>query len=255
MALFTDGSISSLEDLTAHDTSLLDIASVEGIDVTAKAALAQAELGIELSGLLLDRRCWDPVAQASRMPDLSHVVVTAPLKLWHVYRTLTAVYRDAYNNQLNDRYKGRRDEYAELGSRTNEQLRQIGVGLVTDPVPQAAQPALASATGSLTEGTYFATLGWLNSAGEEGASAVPVTITVAEATGFTVTPPAAPPKATGWNVYVGAAADSLTQQNLDRLAVGQSWVQSAALSTQGRKAGNGQAPNALLPFPRILWRG
>ena len=38
--------------------------------------------------------------------DLSHVVVTPPVRLWHTYRTLENVYREAYNSQLNDRYAG-----------------------------------------------------------------------------------------------------------------------------------------------------
>ena len=41
MALFTDGPISSIEDLRGHDTQIVEIANVEGIDVTKKLALAQ----------------------------------------------------------------------------------------------------------------------------------------------------------------------------------------------------------------------
>ena len=36
MALFTDGPISCIEDLTAQDSQLLNVASVEGIDMTQK---------------------------------------------------------------------------------------------------------------------------------------------------------------------------------------------------------------------------
>ena len=52
MALFTDGAFTSIEDLRGHDTQLLNVATVEGIDVTRKLALAQEELGIEVEGLL-----------------------------------------------------------------------------------------------------------------------------------------------------------------------------------------------------------
>src|ERR1039458_7428306 len=52
MALFTDGAVGSIEDLRGHDTQLLNVAPVEGIDVTRKLALAQEELGIEVAGLL-----------------------------------------------------------------------------------------------------------------------------------------------------------------------------------------------------------
>ena len=42
----------SIEDLRGHDTQLLNVATVEGIDVTRKLALAQEELGVEVTGLL-----------------------------------------------------------------------------------------------------------------------------------------------------------------------------------------------------------
>ena len=110
MALFTDGAISSIEDLTGHDTQLLNVANVEGIDVTRKLALAQEELGVEVAGLL-GRRCYRATGAP---PAIEQVVVTPPLKLWHVFRTLEMVYRDAYHSQLNDRYAGKRDEYREM---------------------------------------------------------------------------------------------------------------------------------------------
>ncbi len=43
--------------------------------------------------------------------DPGRVVVTPPLKLWHMFLSLEMVYRDAYNSQLNDRYAGKRDEF------------------------------------------------------------------------------------------------------------------------------------------------
>jgi len=55
MALFTDSPVSSIEDLSAQDSQLLDVASAENIDVTRKLALAQEEVGLELSALLTRR--------------------------------------------------------------------------------------------------------------------------------------------------------------------------------------------------------
>src|SRR5947209_6037992 len=52
MALYTDGPISSIEELTARDSQLLSVASTEGIDLAQKMALAQDELGLELCGML-----------------------------------------------------------------------------------------------------------------------------------------------------------------------------------------------------------
>ena len=107
MALFTDGEVSSIEDLRGYDTQLLDVANVEGIDVTRKLQLAQEEIATEVTTLLGRLRLpgW-----LNAPPDPGRVVVTPPLRLWHSYLALEMVYRDAYHSQLNDRYAAKRDE-------------------------------------------------------------------------------------------------------------------------------------------------
>ena len=40
-----------------------------------------------------------------RQIGVSDVVVSPQMKRWHALHTLAVVYRDAYNNQLNDRYE------------------------------------------------------------------------------------------------------------------------------------------------------
>src|SRR5690242_13287436 len=119
MALFTDGPPASMEDLSAHDSQLMSVASAEGIDVTAKLAVAHEAIGIELAGMLSE----------SGGPALRRVVATPLVRLWHVFRTLEAVYRDAYSSQLNDRYGAKRDQFRGLGDWAREQVRQAGVGV------------------------------------------------------------------------------------------------------------------------------
>src|SRR5256885_237860 len=114
MALFNDGPASSIEDLQGHDTQLLDVANVEGIDVTRKLALAQEEISMELATLLSRLNVAAETGTTTGVPGVSQVVVTSPLKLWLTFRALELVYRDSYNSQLNDRYAGKRDEYHEM---------------------------------------------------------------------------------------------------------------------------------------------
>src|SRR5450759_673547 len=147
MALFTDGAVTSIEDLRGHDTQLLNVATVEGIDVTRKLALAQEELSIEVAGLLDQMKTPPGIYEVAGLlgglnapPAVQQVVVTPPLKLWHIFRTLEMVYQDAYNSQLNDRYAGRRDEYHEMVKWAYNQVIQSGMGIATNPVEQAATP-------------------------------------------------------------------------------------------------------------------
>src|SRR5437868_10168970 len=166
MALFTDPEIFTIDDLSAQETAILDTAVTEGIDLTSKLGLAQNEIGVELLATFERRRAYD--AQAPL--QLSNVVVTAPLRLWHTFHTLAMVYRDAYNNQLNDRYEGKWNQYRELARWASGALLQIGVGIVWNPLEQPGAAELTYVAGSQPGATYYVRISWVNARGEESAS-------------------------------------------------------------------------------------
>src|SRR5450432_3511722 len=156
MALLTDGTISSIEDLSAYDSQLLTVASSEGINVTTKLLLAKDELLLETSGLLarmsgwgasgwIGQAAWPTSTNSTRA--VRNVVITAPMKLWHTFRALEMVYRDAYNSELNDRYGRKRDEYAARARWAYEKLIESGLGMVWKPMPVAATANLQVAAG------------------------------------------------------------------------------------------------------------
>src|SRR6266481_9975612 len=158
--LLTDTPAIEIEDLADHETSILDTASTEGINLTVKIGLARDEVGLQLQ---------------SRFPQiglvnivLNNVVVTPALRLWLIFHTLEIVYRDAYHNQLNDRYKAKWDEYKDLSAYASGLLFEIGIGTVVDPIPQADHPLLSLVAGSLTAAKYFVRVAWRNAGGEEG---------------------------------------------------------------------------------------
>ncbi len=254
MALFIDGCISNLDDLAAQDSQLLNIASEEGINVTQKLALAQEEIGLDLISMLRGLRFEGWPGWWVKEPHLEQIVVTPALKLWHTYRSLEMVYSDAYFDQLNDRYGAKRDQFHQAAESARERLIRIGIGIAVNPIPQALTPQLVSISGSLPDATYYATMAWINEAGEEGASAVPDAITTSSSA-FGVQPLATPQKATGWNVYVGNAPGSMYVQNTTPLALGQMWEQMTPPATSGSMPGTGQTPTYLRPLPRVLWRG
>ncbi|MCU1235360.1 MAG: hypothetical protein JWP63_3327 [Candidatus Solibacter sp.] len=245
MALFTDGEVSSIEDLRGHDTQLLEVANVEGIDVTRKLQLAQEEIAAEVT-TLLGRLNYPPAA--------SRVVVTPTLKLWHTYLTLEMVYRDAYRSQLNDRYAGKRDEFHGMVKWAYDKVIQTGLGMSYDPVARAASPHVLPVSGGLPDGSYFVAATWTNAAGSEGAVSTPVTIEIAGSS-FAVTPGAAPPNAKGWNVYAGTGPEALTLQNDTPLGLDRAWPQPNTIANGGHSAGSGQSPDYLLPVPRTILRG
>ena len=157
MALFTDGPIAAADDLVGHDSAVLTVASTEGIDLTKKLSLAMAELALELAKLL-------PTVER-----LDRVAVTPAIKMWHTFRTLELVYRDAYQNQLNDRYAGKRDQFASLGKWALEKLMEAGVGIISSPIPKAPAPELTYFPGQQAGATYYVGVSWSGGQGEEGA--------------------------------------------------------------------------------------
>jgi len=227
MALFTDGAISSVGELAEHDSQLLTVATVEGIDVTRKAVLAQEELALELEVLL------EPWMR------LEHVVVTPPLRLWHAYRCLEMVYQDAYNNQLNDRYANKRDEFRQMARWAMDRFLGRGVGVAGHPVPRAGRPSVMATPGTLPDGTYYVAVSWLNAEGEEG-----------DPEGNLEGEPTA-----GWNVYAGVDPLELARQNQTPNPMAASWVQPGELLTSGKRPSPGQAPSYMRRVARRLQRG
>jgi len=187
-------------------------------------------------------------------PTLDRVVVTPPLKLWHTARSLELVYGDAYNSQLNDRYAGKRDQFHVLAKWAYEKLIEIGVGIAAQPVPRAAIPTVTPFPGALADGLYYVTMAWVNAGGEEGGAATETAISTTSST-FLVGTATAPRAAAGWNVYAGAAPDTMFGQNTSLLTLGQTWEQPAVLAQTGELPGKGQKPTYLRALPRVLQRG
>jgi len=254
MALFTDGPISSIEDLRGHDTQIVEIASVEGIDVTKKLALAQEEVAIDLMAFLgkltMNRAGLWP---AWGRLGLDRVVVTAPLKQWHTFRSLEMVYRDAFHSQLNDRYASRRDEYSEMAKWARDKTIQAGLGMAADPIPQAVVPGVQAVSGALPDGTYYVGISWVNAGGEEGACSNPAKITTAGSS-IAVSHGDPPANAVGWHVYVGDAPGTMTRQDIAAVSLASTWTVPDSL-VSGKPAGSGQVAGFVQAIARLIDRG
>lgn len=254
MALFTDGPVSGMEDLTAQDTQLANVASVEGIDVTQKVFLAQEELALEITVLLNGSRRAERAFWLSAQPTIANVVVTHGLKLWHTFRALEMVYGDAYSSQLNDRYAAKRDQFRERARWAYDRLLVLGIGIAWTPVPRAGAPQAVDAAGNLANGTYYVAMTWINEKGEEGAPSLAAAITTTAST-FLVQPAEPPACATGWNIYAGTDPGALWRQNGAPIAPAQTWLQPNTLASGGSAPGCGQEPDYLMAVPRTILRG
>lgn len=257
MSLFTDGPINGPADFRNYESAILDVASTEGIDVAGKSALAQSEIATQLL-LFFRRRFQLPdfqwVVTVGKQIGLGDVVVTDPLRQWHAYKTLALIYRDAYNNQLNDRYQGKWQAYEQLAKDSSESYFQIGVGLVTGPIPKASAPVLSTVEGTGVSGTYYVATTWQDQSGHQGSPSDTVQINVAAGLQLVVGTVNAPGSATGWNAYLGQTPTTLSLQNSVPIAIGTTWTMTAGL-VQGATPGKGQQPTWFLVDQRLIERG
>jgi hypothetical protein len=254
MALFSDGLVSCVQDLTAQDSQLDNVASVEGISATAKLQLAYEQLSMELTALLARNANAANYLTVSPSITLANIAVTPPLRLWHTARALDLFYGDAFFDQLNDRYSAKQTQFQALARWAYQKLLQIGLGIVNHPVPRAPAPALAPVPGALPDGVYYVAAAWVGANGQVGAASVPDTVATSSST-FTATPGAAPAAAAGWNVYVGFSADTMAQQNSAPLPVDAFWTQPLGLISSATAPGVGQPPDYYMPFAQNLQRG
>lgn len=259
MALFTDGPINDAADLQRYEGDILNVATVESIDLGAKLRLAQQDLGNELVLFLLRRWSFldagrDTALGFRRARELNDVVVSEPMRQWHVHKTLAMIYQDAYNNQLNERYQGKWKEYEQLAKASKSTYFQIGVGLVADPVPRGPLPALTSVTGPGTGATYYVAGTWVNAAGQEGAPSELAEITTTDGQQLTAAVGSAPPNVTGWNVYVGVSPTTASLQNQSPLTAGSVWTMTSG-PNQGPGLPPGQRPSWFVVDHRMIERG
>jgi hypothetical protein len=254
MALFVDGPATTIDDLADQDTGMLAVAKTTGVNVFAKLRLAQEEIRTDLELWLIKSRptlevLWKPVLRVEQ------VVVTPSLKRWEAMHALELVYRDAYFSDLVDRYQPKWREYAILARDASESFVASGLGLVSDPVHRAQPPVLSLVTGPQSAGLLYASVAWVNAAGQEGAASEASSITVPAGNLMTVAAANPPANAVGFQVYAGPALDAMVRQNDVLLPVDATYTYVPGLVTQGPLPGKGQAPDWVRPLVRTLLRG
>jgi hypothetical protein len=260
MALFVDGPACTIQDLTDQDSGLLDVAQTTGINVSTKLRLAVEEIRTELHLWLIRPRTalyeligpelgWEQAVQ------IGQIVVTPSLKRWETMHALALVYRDAYFSQLVDRYQAKWQEYASLAQQATESFIAGGLGLVKDPVVQAAPPILATTPGPQGAGTFYASVTWVNAANQEGAPSYASSLTVSDGNLMTVAVTGAPRNAIGFNVYAGTTLTAMLLQNAVLLPAGTTFIYAPGEVTEGRLPGNGQRPDFTRQLARTILRG
>jgi hypothetical protein len=255
--LLTDGNPNNKLDLQAYESAILNVASIEAINVDVKLRLATEEISETILNLLLDatNTSMDPLATTRRTAGVSDVVVSPPMKRWQALKTLLLVYLDAFNNQLNDRYLAKVEEYKLLARNARETTLKFGIGLSSNPIPRAQTPVMSSTPGTNPDTTYYVQVSWVSASGQEGAPSEETAFeTPAEST-LVVSAVNPPSVATGFNVYLGLTSGSVTLQTSSPIPVGQSFTLPSPELVAGARAGMGQTADTYVVSGPMLRRG
>lgn len=265
MALFTDGLISELPDLLGYEADLLDVAGALRIELGVKLQLAQTEVGAQLEATsrrpgnvyLARGSGWQSTGGETSAPrfDLSQVVVTPPLKLWHTFQSLALFFRDAHARKVEDKYLPKWREYKELAKWASDLLFQTGVGLATTPIPRAPEPVIGFETSTLPAMSLYVRTTWVGANGIEGAGSEERAVQTPLNQALKLDVGAVPAGVSGWHVYVGQAPGVALRQTADPLNAGASWTMSIGGVVDGPELGNGQQAELYRTAPKFLQRG
>jgi hypothetical protein len=249
MALYIDGGLSDLTDLSDHESGILDLAKSAGVDLGAKLKLAWEELGSEIEGFL--RRNGGEGWGAS----LRQVVATAPLRRCHALLTLALAFRDAACGQANERYEKRYRTYETLYRQALRKAMEGGIGVVAAPLPAPAAPEVRGESGAGPTTPLYVRVTWVNGKEQESAPSEAVLVESNGSTVFRVRMRAAVEGATGWNVYVGDGPDEVRRANPHPLGLEEEWRLDGGGVTSFAGPGEGQSVERWIREERRLKRG
>lgn len=274
MALFTDSSLITISDLEIYETTLSKIASTHNINIESKTAITLSAIGDRLLARLIragggsgsSNFAYGGRSSVSTLPPqsqwvltLDNVVVTGPLRRWISYELLSQIFSEAYNVQLNDRFREKWAYYSARSKETEDSLYTLGIGVAYRPLPQPAIAQVAQSTGTLAAGIVTVQTTWVDAAGNEGTPSLLVPVTLGDSSSLTVTivgaQPMPPAAAIGWNVYVGANGSAPARQNTAALPVNASWTVPGTGFVPGPAAPWGQQPDGFILDPQRQWRG
>lgn len=231
MALFSDEGWLKLEDLGRYEGGVSEVLRLEGIDGAEKIELAREHAERRLDPFL---RMQFGNRTEARLHG--HVVVRAGLKHWVSQVALRLIFEDAYSQQLNDRYKHKRERYAALERVAEKECFAAGIEWVEYPVGKAAAPVLTEVVAAGSPGGVVYVAVSNEERGEEGAPSEIQAMSVGAGKGVQVRGAGA-----SWHVYAGSGPLNLKRQTSVALPAGAVWTWIGAPLVEGVALGSGQA--------------
>jgi hypothetical protein len=251
MALFTDGLICESEDLREYESSVLEVAQNEGIELTPKLKVAQREIAFELVTFLMRHGA----EHVDVRRGLTNVVVTDSLRHWHAVQSLAALYRDAYHQRMNDRFREKWSHYS-LETRAAKQTCFVtGVGISLKPIPRATEPVCGSVlAGQMPSRTYLVSVNWHRNS-QSGELSLPIAVDVGAGRLLQVRVEGVPADVEGWSVYVGLEAGRIFAGSQGLLTPGEMWTEAGVPFAGKPPRIQAQEPDLFVRLDQRIQRG
>jgi hypothetical protein len=272
MALFTDTGLIGISDLEVYEATLTQVASTHNINIASKTTIALGSIGDRLLARLLRSGAgtgpWTNPAgvglfnilslgpQSNWRFTLNNVVVTPQLQRWICYEILSQIFSEAYNVQLNNRFKEKWMDYTSRAQDTEQNYYDLGVGVVYDPLPQPPAAQVSASTGPIQTGIITVQTAWTDGASSESTLSPLIPVTLSDMSSIVVTNPGVAPRgAAGWNLYIGANGLAPALQNATPVPAGAPWFNPAIGIVTGKAPLNGQQPDCYVIDAQRIQRG
>jgi hypothetical protein len=259
MALYTDAGVLTINDLLKYEGTLVQVASDHDINVDTKIALATSAIGDRLMLWLLNIGTSDPQFVMRRVIGLSTVVVTDPLRRWLAFESLSRIFAEAFNLQLNTRFQGKWQEYQTEARSAADYTFQSGIGVVFGSLKEPDLPLVSVQSGASSAAALFIRTTWVDAKGCESAPSPVNGIILTDGSGISVAMAEGalnvPVAAVGWNVYIGLNQNPPTRQTSLPQEIGSTWQLPSTGIVSGSVAGNGQMPNFFIRTSKQILRG
>lgn len=273
MSLFTDSNLIGISDLQVYEATLSQVASTHNINIDSKTTIALGSIGDRLLARLVraGTAAWPWVNPATSglfnivsMPPqstwrftLDNLVVTPQLRRWISYEILSQIFSEAYNVQLNNRFKEKWMDYSSRSQDAERNYYDLGMGVVYSPLPQPPIATVTPASGPLSAGIITVQTTWTNASGAESILSPLLPVTLLDSSSFSAAMGvAAPPlSATVWNLYVSINGAPATRQNAMPIAWNAVWQLPAGGVVTGPLPLGGQQPDCYVLDPQRSQRG
>jgi hypothetical protein len=244
MALLEDEGWVRIEDLAEEDSGILELSQREGVDLAAKIRLAVSDVRAEADSFL----------RAHSVYSSANGVVDWQVRRWAIHQSLSSAYRDAYFQQLNDRYGSKWKLYVQQAKDAREQCLTQGIGVVLQPLPRPRAPEATLLTGLHGPRSYWFAITWTGANGQTSTLGEPRLVQTTGLHQVRVESGQSSPPGAKWHIYAGSGPGEMTRQTSEALPAEGAWLVPEEGLVEGDEAPQGQRADQTVRRRRLLGR-